>query len=158
MNDYFHRLFHFNSWANSVVGSFLSDHQIVDHDCIKLMSHLLLAQSNWYKRITGPQEDQLVWLVLELSQLIVDLDKNGELWMKYVLSLPPNNFDDWIDYNNLAGQPQENTVQDLLAHVVNHATYHRGQIIRRIRELGFTPPSTDYVLFARINSAERKSA
>ena len=156
MNDYFHRLFRFNSWANSVVGSFLSDHQIGDHDCIKLMSHLLLAQSNWYKRITGPQEDQPVWQILELPQLIVDLDKNGELWMKYVLALPPNNFDDWIDYNNLAGQPQENTVQDLLAHVVNHATYHRGQIIRRIRELGFTPPSTDYVLFARMNNPERR--
>jgi len=155
MNDYFQRLFQFNSWANSVVGSFLSDYQIEDPDCIKLMSHLFLAQSNWYKRITGQQEDQPVWQILELPLIISELKENDAIWFEYIQPLNPSNFNDWIAYNNLAGQPQENIVQDLLAHVVNHATYHRGQIVRRIRELGFAPPSTDYVLFARSHPLDR---
>jgi uncharacterized damage-inducible protein DinB len=149
MNDYFDRLFRFNNWANHMVGQFLADNHIDDHDCIKLMSHLLLAQSNWYKRITGQQEDEPVWQMLDLNQLTTGLEANGELWRIYVQTLSADDFSEWKAYNNLAGQPLENTVQDLLAHIVNHATYHRGQIVRRIRELGFTPPSTDYVLFAR---------
>ena len=35
---------------------------------------------------------------------------------------------------------------DTLVHVVNHSTYHRGQIATQIRQLGATPPSTDYFL------------
>ncbi|WAC15231.1 DinB family protein [Dyadobacter pollutisoli] len=155
MNDYFDRLFRFNSWANAALGNFLIDNNIEDYDCIRLMSHLQLAQSNWYKRIVGQQEDEPVWQVLELRPLTVELDNNGELWLKYVQTLDPDEFNNWVAYNNLAGQPQENTTQDLLAHVVNHATYHRGQVARRIRELGFTPPTTDYVLFARNFPAKR---
>lgn len=156
MNEYFERLFHFNNWANHTIAHCLVENNIDDPDCIKLLSHLLLAQSNWYKRIAGQQEDEPVWQILELPQLITGLESNGELWPKYVRDLSPGNFREWKNYNNLAGQPQENTVQDLLAHVVNHATYHRGQIARRIRELGFTPPTTDYVLFAKNFPTEKR--
>jgi len=157
MNDYFHRLFRFNNWANLIVGNFISDHQIEDHDCIKLMSHLLLAQSNWYTRITRQQNDQPVWQIIELPDIIAGLEENGDIWLEYIQSLHPDNFQEWITYNNMAGQPQESVVQDMLAHVVNHATYHRGQVIRRIRELGFPPPSTDYIQFARITPFDNLS-
>jgi len=33
-------------------------------------------------------------------------------------------------------------------HVVNHATYHRGQIASKLRRLGVTPPITDMVWWA----------
>lgn len=36
---------------------------------------------------------------------------------------------------------------DTLTHVVNHSTYHRGQIATQIRQLGAIPPSTDYFLY-----------
>ena len=157
MNDYFYRLFRFNNWANRIVGNFISDHQIDDYDCIKLMSHLLLAQSNWYTRITRQQNDQPVWQIVELPNLIAGLENNGDIWLEYIQSLHPDNFHNWITYNNMAGQPQESVVQDMLAHVVNHATYHRGQIIRRIRELGFSPPTTDYIHFARITPFDNLS-
>jgi uncharacterized damage-inducible protein DinB len=32
---------------------------------------------------------------------------------------------------------------------VNHSTFHRGQLIEKLRKLGKTPPATDYVLFCR---------
>ena len=154
MNNYFARLFHFNDWANQSVGNSLSDQNIADDDCIKLISHLLNAQSNWYGRITGQQQDQPTWQVLELSQVISGLEENGTAWAKYLESLDQKHFTNWIAYNNMAGQPQKNTVQDILVHVVNHATYHRGQIVRRIRELGFTPPSTDYIQYSRLFPGE----
>ncbi|MEO6285764.1 MAG: DinB family protein [Dyadobacter sp.] len=157
MNDYFDRLFRFNNWANRTIGDCMIDNGIDDHDCIRLMSHLQLAQSNWYKRIVGQQEDQPVWQILELPRLLSELDSNGQLWLEYIQKLHSGSFVEWRNYNNLAGQPLGNNVQDLLAHVVNHATYHRGQIARRIRELGFTPPTTDYVLFAKIFPTERAS-
>ena len=150
MNDYFVRLFQFNNWANKIVCNFLIQNQIDDSDCISLMSHLLLAQSNWYKRIIGEQNDQPVWNIIELPELLKQLEENGIVWLDYVRTLDPGHFGKSMDYHNMAGQPFRNSIQDTLVHVVNHATYHRGQIILRIRESGFVPPSTDYIQFARI--------
>jgi uncharacterized damage-inducible protein DinB len=30
-------------------------------------------------------------------------------------------------------------------HLVNHATYHRGQVVAQLRQLGHAPPATDLV-------------
>jgi uncharacterized damage-inducible protein DinB len=39
------------------------------------------------------------------------------------------------------------TLAELFQHVLNHSTYHRGQIALLIRQLGHAPPATDYRLF-----------
>lgn len=43
----------------------------------------------------------------------------------------------------------EYTLGDLIQHVLNHSTYHRGQVVLMLRQLGQTPPATDYNLFLR---------
>lgn len=37
-----------------------------------------------------------------------------------------------------------------MQHVVNHATYHRGQAAAMLRRLGATPPATDLIAWARL--------
>ena len=51
---------------------------------------------------------------------------------------------------NLAGEEYKNTVSDIIQHAVNHGTYHRGQILTMLRQLGFTKLfSTDYIAYCR---------
>ena len=38
-------------------------------------------------------------------------------------------------------------LHELLQHVANHSTYHRGQVVLLLRQLGQQPPSTDFALF-----------
>jgi len=38
-------------------------------------------------------------------------------------------------------------LQELIHHVTNHSTYHRGQIALLLRQVGQTPPSTDFAFF-----------
>ena len=54
-----------------------------------------------------------------------------------------------VSYRTFAGDPQSQPLPDLMRHVVNHATYHRGQLVTMLRQLGKTPPSTDYVRYLR---------
>ena len=57
-----------------------------------------------------------------------------------------------IDYKNMQGKPFRYPLRAILQHVVNHSTYHRGQVTTQLRELGAKPLSTDllryYVMLA----------
>jgi uncharacterized damage-inducible protein DinB len=58
-----------------------------------------------------------------------------------------------IAYRSLAGIESESILWQMLQHVVNHASYHRGQVTTLLRQLGATPPkSTDLIVFYRENS------
>jgi uncharacterized damage-inducible protein DinB len=55
-----------------------------------------------------------------------------------------------MDYRSLAGVAGRNSVRFMLPHVVNHASYHRGQITTMLRQIGAaTPKSMDLIAFYR---------
>jgi len=55
-----------------------------------------------------------------------------------------------FEYKMLDGQPGASVFWHMLQHVVNHATYHRGQVTTMLRQLGAAPPkSTDLITFYR---------
>jgi len=54
-----------------------------------------------------------------------------------------------INYSNSQGQPFSNSVRAILFHIVNHSTYHRGQIATEFRNSGIEPIHTDYILYKR---------
>lgn len=55
-----------------------------------------------------------------------------------------------IAYRTFNGQESAQPIGALVRHVVNHSTYHRGQIAMRIRQLGDPPPATDYIVWLRL--------
>jgi uncharacterized protein (DUF952 family) len=52
-----------------------------------------------------------------------------------------------IAYINLRGEPREYPLAHMMQHVVNHGSYHRGQIVSLLRQLGKKPPSTDLIIY-----------
>lgn len=59
-----------------------------------------------------------------------------------------------ITYHSLSGKPSTELFWQLLQHVVNHGTYHRGQVTTLLRQLGAAPPkSMDLITFYRERNA-----
>jgi len=56
-------------------------------------------------------------------------------------------------YRTLAGVLAVNTLREIVQHLVNHATYHRGQIAQLMRELGAKPAPTDLITYFRTRRA-----
>ncbi len=54
-----------------------------------------------------------------------------------------------LSYTNSSGRPFTNRVSDILFHIVNHSTYHRGQIALLLRQQGLEPVPTDYIFYKR---------
>jgi uncharacterized damage-inducible protein DinB len=55
-----------------------------------------------------------------------------------------------IQYRLISGKEGASPLWQMVAHVVNHATYHRGQVTTMLRQLGVAaPPGTDMITFFR---------
>ena len=54
-----------------------------------------------------------------------------------------------IHYQDLKGNPYTSTLWEIVLHVVNHATHHRGQVSGFLRALGHTPPQLDLIRYYR---------
>ena len=62
-----------------------------------------------------------------------------------------------IHHKTMKGEPQSAPHWQMLQHVVNHQSYHRGQIAAMLRQLGAKPISTDLILFYRERAAAAKA-
>lgn len=56
-----------------------------------------------------------------------------------------------ISYKTLAGVPYRTPIWQMILHVVNHGTHHRGQITTMLRQLGATPRNLDLIAYYRAN-------
>ena len=54
-----------------------------------------------------------------------------------------------IAYGDTRGTAWEERLGRMLRHVVNHSSYHRGQVVTMLRQLGAVPPSTDLIRYYR---------
>ena len=57
-----------------------------------------------------------------------------------------------IGYTNRHGEHWEYPLESILRHVVNHSTFHRGQVVTLLRQLGIHPPTTDLLVFVDVGS------
>eukprot|EP01012_Entosiphon_sulcatum_P049903 TRINITY_DN68632_c0_g1_i1.p1 TRINITY_DN68632_c0_g1~~TRINITY_DN68632_c0_g1_i1.p1 ORF type:complete len:149 (-),score=9.49 TRINITY_DN68632_c0_g1_i1:253-699(-) len=115
-------------------------------DAERLFSHVLNAQHIWAQRISGMRPLYGVWdthpkedfegLSLENFKLIRETLNNHPL-------------DKRILYTNTRGDQYENRIDEILFHLFNHSTYHRGQVVTLLKKAGFTPPVTDYIMLKR---------
>ena len=63
-----------------------------------------------------------------------------------------------LDYRLLNGQPGRSTFWHMVQHVVNHGTYHRGQVTTMLRQLGAAPPKAlDLIAYYREAASEVRS-
>lgn len=109
--------------------------------------HIFQADRIWLSRLTGAPR-----LTLADSDETWTLDTLAEDWSRvarwYQAWLPTaGDLHGVLHYKNLAGQPSALPMWQVISHVVNHATYHRGQITTMLRQLGYSPVATDLHLF-----------
>ncbi len=147
MKQFFKELFayshHFNQQLATV---FTEQADKTSEKSVKWFNHILNAHLVWNNRILKQAGPLNSWDMHDVTALR-EMDQ-----VNYNTSLQIlDNFDldTAIDYSTFKGEPFTNTVRDILFHVVNHSTYHRGQIAADFRQTGLEPLTTDYIFFKR---------
>jgi uncharacterized damage-inducible protein DinB len=151
MREYFTRLFKYNDWANELILDTLSKNDIKDPEVYKIFSHVINAQFIWMSRITGNKAiHKAVWSQHSLEDLKKFSKESTTMWMDYLSKLEDKELQRSISYSNSEGTSFENTVGDMLPHIVNHASYHRGQVNKLIRREGLPVHNTDFITYRRM--------
>lgn len=147
MKSFFKELLEYNHHFNQKLGDIFNEHpDKISQKAIQLYSHILNAHRIWNNRIESGQKAFAVWEV-HLIQHCKSIDKmNHE---QSLLILDKFDLEEIISYNNTKGQAFNNSIRDMLFHVINHSTYHRGQIATDFRQNGLEPLITDYIFYKR---------
>ena len=159
--EYIHTLIEYNYWARDralASAEPLSDEQLTRKlgssfsSVLDTLVHMHFAEWIWYQRwqgqspTAGPDASGITsvaalrdaWHPLEAQiRSLVD-------------ALGPDGLSRVLEYRLMSGQPGRSAYWQMIAHVVNHGCYHRGQIATMLRQLGARPAqSTDMIVFFR---------
>jgi uncharacterized damage-inducible protein DinB len=61
--------------------------------------------------------------------------------------LPASRLSEVAEYMNTKGETWRYPLWQQLLHVINHSTYHRGQVTTLLRQVGATPAITDLLVY-----------
>jgi uncharacterized damage-inducible protein DinB len=119
-------------------------------------AHILSANWVWLSRWRGHSPAALPpWLATATrEELLSRLDELRLERAGYLDGVAEPGFEAPIEYRTLAGAEFRHALGDLVRHVVNHSTYHRGQAVTQLRQLGVVPLSTDFILYRRESSSQ----
>lgn len=121
-------------------------HLAIPGNAIKLLSHILNAQSIWNSRIKKENLKTDVWKI-HAKEEMRDLENTN--FEESLSILEDISLDSQISYSNTRGEKFQNSLKDILFHLVNHSTYHRGQIAAELRKSGLEPIASDYIIYKR---------
>jgi uncharacterized damage-inducible protein DinB len=158
------KLFDYNRWANAralepvagltaeelnrrLGGSFAS--------VLGTLAHIYAAEWIWLERWHGSSPRGL-----PTAQEVPTLEALKEKWgavesrcRDFVASLTEPRLSEVVTYVNVKGETWSYALGEMLVHVVNHSSYHRGQVATMLRQLKKVPLSTDYLVFLDGRSA-----
>ena len=113
--------------------------------------HIVYAEWIWCSRWEGSEASgQLAADDFETVQDVRERWNEEERRVRaFVGRLGPDGVDRVIEYAH-RGRSTRSIFWQMLQHVVNHASYHRGQVTTMLRQLGAEPPrSQDLIAFYR---------
>lgn len=149
MKKYFLKLYNYNYWSNKRVLGTIQKQDVSDAKILQLMGHVLAAQYLWLHRIKGlPAPDVKLWGEYPLERLLEMAEDVGKQWLDFVERT--DDFDRELTYRNYTNDPYTNNVENIMIHLVNHSSYHRGQVAMLMRQKGFEPINTDFITYDRV--------
>lgn len=158
MNEPFLHMYDYSIWANDRIFNhmqslpedvFLQEVNLGFSSIAEVFGHLAAAEEVWFARI---KEDSP-------PPLAARPFANMEAARHYMNQLQTRHrdylatVDDMgkvVTYHNTAGEAFQNSISEILQQVINHGTYHRGNITTMLRHLGHKGVITDYIAFLRV--------
>lgn len=152
MKQHFTLMADYNRWANARLyeaAASLSEEQfrrpvgVYFKTLLGTLNHLLVADRIWMHRLdrTGTRPEKLNAIVFEdLTALRAAREVEDQRIVRYIEERSDADFEVVWEYRTLSGALQQQRIRDILAHLFNHQTHHRGQAHAALTLLGIPEP------------------
>lgn len=153
-------LYEFNAWANHKTldaVSALTTEQFTRELGSSFSSvrdtlvHIYGVEWIWLERLQGRSP-----AVFPVAKEFPDAGKLKARWadleviqLGYARGLTQADLDEALEYKTISFGPARSPRWQMMQHVVNHGTYHRGQVTTMLRQLGAKAVGTDLISFYR---------
>ena len=164
----FRLLYDYNSWANRRTldacaplseEQFTRDLRSSFRSVRDTLVHISWAEWLWLERWHGRSPDKFSATEFPTRESVrrrwSEVEHN---LLDYVASLTQEDLDRVISHKTTAGVQQAAPLRQMLQHVANHGTYHRGQVASMLRQLDAKPVATDLIFFYRERAAAQAKA
>jgi uncharacterized damage-inducible protein DinB len=151
----------YNVWANQLIMqlvlalSYEQQQQVVPSSfpgVYKTMLHMLDAESIWWQRIKLAEkiDRPSVGKGLTAKEGVEGLLAQSATWQQWLDNASVAAVEHVMAYRNSKKEEFKQPVYQVLLHLFNHQTYHRGQLVTMLRQLGVDKiPSTDFIEWSR---------
>ncbi len=112
------------------------------------MTHIVGAEKLWLERWQGAPQPPLAPPASH-AELKKIWEKVGYDTAKWLSTMTDKRLNETFTMKTLAGDAFTHIFWQAFQHLVNHSSYHRGQIITMLRQIGTKPPTTDLIRFYR---------
>jgi uncharacterized damage-inducible protein DinB len=116
---------------------------------LELYAHVLGAEHVWLARLRQESPRLAVWPALAVADCAPVSAGNMDGYRRFLRDTGDAGLAREISYTNSAGLHFRSRIDDIVLHVTQHGTYHRGQIALLVRAAGSAPAPTDYIGFVR---------
>ena len=154
------RLFEYTVWANHKILRQVATLSVDDfkrdlrtsHGGVRgTLVHTMSAEWVWLERWKGVSprrhmDESEFATVVEVSDRWKALDDHRASWLA---SLRPEAVALEVRFQNFKGQQYATPLWQLCQHVANHSSYHRGQVVTLLRQLGAKGVATDLAAWDR---------
>jgi uncharacterized damage-inducible protein DinB len=120
---------------------------------MKTLNHILVGDTVWMGRLEGTGHPGVTSLDQVLHPEFVALQAARSAMdariAVFVGDVSEQHLGEALVYRNMAGEPMETRIDQVLAHVFNHQTHHRGQAHAMLSSTEVAPPPLDLIYYLR---------
>lgn len=144
--------FRYGDWVAERLATSVNAAQLDTHERVTwVFNHVVNSRRIWLERVRDEAVTFDVNRVLPIGELLTLQRADTEAWCQWMEEGGEARLESLCAYKNLRGDSFENKLYHIAQHVVNHTTHHFHEIIQLIRSSGHVPPTTDFILYVRLN-------
>lgn len=154
-------IYNYNTWANTTILNHLKRlpngtcNQIIKSifpSVFDTLMHIYIVDRGWYSVLTKEYaSDDYETIKKSVEKLIAQTKDNSLEEFEQKQNQLSEKFRDFIENNDMEIKDIFSSVPmkyvDIIQHIVNHGTYHRGNITAMLHQLGHLGMGTDYSLY-----------
>ena len=151
----------YKRWANELIYASVAElpaealdapRSIVFGSLLRTLNHTCAMDLVWQAHLQGRDHGLTTRNPADCPGFDEVFERQRELddwYVTYADSLAKTAEDEIVDFAFIGGGQGSMSRRDILLHVVNHGTYHRGNVTAILYDCDVNPPTTDYPVFIR---------